>query len=655
MALNLDTAIRVVAKVAGLNEFQSLTDSLGKVQSTAEASAAGLQQTAAGSARTAQEAARAATASRAQSTALQELQAKSRSSAAELQRMGVESRQLELSLGQAGARVGQALGQMANGATGATNKIKEFQLALQPTEDQVSRLRDQVLQFGETNTRTERSIKQQIDALKNLRSQAEINGSLYQQLTADIERITNASKGMDAAMQSAVDELLKVQSTTEASTTAIKEQIKSLERLQTAFVEGSDDYVKAAKSIDQLQQKLIELTAETNPVARGFQGMARAMFDSIAKQETAAGKLRATLDVTANGYKAIGQQIDDLKRKAEGLDLSKVGGTVNAVRTATGTVGNIVQLRKQLAQSMAGRVVLTGEGLATAGLAGGAAAGAGAALGEMATGVGQIQAGVDAMANFVRMAPVVGEKMAAPITQSAEAIADFASKIASTQAHLADLSAPFQAVTHAIQSIGPEAAAVAGAVSLAFASIYPAVAPKIKALQDDLRIGYKGISDEVQKMLVETSKIVVSPAFRQSALEDLKRSGLQRLGQAAPDSEEARRAANTVAVAEREIAKIKGEQNQLLEQARARQEAGSEALKSQVQIARDRLEVQRKLTAEIKASAEEDRQARQIAGAIRRNEERTRPQREAEAEAAARTQGLIEQAKQRLQIGRAHV
>ena len=146
MALNLDTAIRVVAKVAGLNEFQALTDSLGKVQSTAKSSAAGLQ------------------------------------------RMGVESRQLELSLGQTSARVGQALGQMANGATGAASKIKEFQLGLQPTGNQISRLRDQVLQFGEANTRTERSIRQQIDALKNLRSQAEISGPLYQQLTVDIER-----------------------------------------------------------------------------------------------------------------------------------------------------------------------------------------------------------------------------------------------------------------------------------------------------------------------------------------------------------------------------------------------------------------------------------------------------------------------------------
>ena len=147
MALNLDTAIRVVAKVAGLNEFQSLTDSLGKVQSTAEASAAGLQQTAAGSARTAQEAAKAASASRAQSTALQELQAKSRSSAAELQRMGIETRGVGGAVQQLRGQTGGAFDQLAGGATKASNNIRQLSLSFQPTEQQLSRLRNQVLEF----------------------------------------------------------------------------------------------------------------------------------------------------------------------------------------------------------------------------------------------------------------------------------------------------------------------------------------------------------------------------------------------------------------------------------------------------------------------------------------------------------------------------
>lgn len=619
MAFNLETALRVVAKVQGLNEFKALTDSLNATGTASRDSKTSLQQLSSESARLTQESTRASGGVRAQTTALQLLNAAQRQAGQEtaktaaavkgqsaaIQGLTADAEKLSQSSSKVVAGVkgqatalsslagasdasAQALQDVKHGSealsdsvsqlrnntndalTGFTESLKQgsgelkkLQAVVQPTDAVLSQLRDELLQVGSASKQTERSIAQQVEALKTLRSQAEINGDVYNQLTADIDQLRAASKGASSAAQ-------------EMATT------------QEAASKAAD---RGSKTIRSQVQELL--------------------------------RLQTNLGKSGEGYKDIGRQIDALKTKASSLDLSKglkVAGDIGGA--ATSGVRSVVQMRRQLMQSMAGRVVLTGEGLATAGLAGAGAAGAGAALGGIAAGVGQLQSGIDAMAQFVSMAPMVGDRMSAPIMESASAIADFAAKITATQAQLADLSAPFQAVTHAIQSIGPEAAAAAGVASLAFASIYSVAAPKIKALQNDLKIGYKGISDEMQRMLVETSKIVVSPSFRQSALEDVRKRALQRLGESAPGSDEARRAANSVAVAEREIANIQNEQNQLLDIARQRQNAGTDALKEQVQVARERLDVQRKLTAEVKASAAEAKADRQVAGSVRRYEER---------------------------------
>ncbi|MFZ9349587.1 MAG: hypothetical protein ACO242_02700, partial [Candidatus Fonsibacter ubiquis] len=568
--------------------------------------------------------------------------------------MGVEARGVGSAVQQLRGQTGGVFDQLAGGVTKAANNIRQLTQAFQPSEQQLSRLRNQVLEFGAANKQTERSLKQQVDALKNLRSQAEVNGSLYQRLTNDIERVSNASKGMGSAVQSSVEGLRKVEASSRSSATAIQEQIKSLQQMQTAFAKSSDDYKEIGRDIDQLKQKLGELGTAPEPGIRGMKMMARAMEESVAKQETAIGKLRQVLNSSVEGYRAVGQQIEDLKRKAAGFNPQELMTPGGAARGVAGAVGSMVQLRRDLSRSMAGRVVLTGEGLAAAGVAGGVGAGAAAGVGGMAAGADAVATSLSHVAAQAQALPGVlkplGGLLATPFADAAAGIANWGESLSAAQAKLTALSAPFEAIGHAISAIGPEVAAVAGAASLAIASVYQVYSNEADQAQAEAEAAFKGISDSAQKALQDLVKIYEKvPAARMEAQERLKQQNLERLANAPSGSLEARQAANAVAVAEREIAKIKGEQNQLLEQARSRQQAGSEALKSQVQIARDRLEVQRKLTAEIKASAEEDRQARQIAGAIRRNEERTRPQREAEAEAAARTQGLIEQAKQRLQ------
>ena len=316
-----------------------------------------------------------------------------------------------------------------------------------------------MLDFGAANKQSERSLNQQVQALKNLRSQAEINGSLYQRLTGDIERVGNASKSMSSAVQSGADGLRRIEAGSKSSAAAIQEQIKSLQQLQTAFSKSSDDYQQIGQSIDRLKQKLGELGTAPEPGIRGIKLMASAMEESVAKQETSIGKLRQVLNSSVEGYRAIGQQIEDLKRKAAGFNPQELMTPGGAARGVAGTIGSMVQLRRDLAGSMAGRVVLTGEGLAAAGVAGGVGAGAVAGMGGIAAQVNAVATSLSGLAAKAQALPgpqALKDFLSAPFAEAAAGINHWSESLSAAQAKLTALSAPFEAIGHAISAIGPE-------------------------------------------------------------------------------------------------------------------------------------------------------------------------------------------------------
>jgi tape measure domain-containing protein len=567
MALNMDTALRIVAKVSGLNDFKALTDSLQNVEGASKNAGSGLQQTANESNRVSQEASKSAATVKAQATALQNLQTRTRASAAEMRRMGGDTAML----GGAVQRLrGQSVGVfdgLSGSAVSASNNIRQLQVSLQPTEAQLSKLRGEVLQLGAANTQTERSIGQQITALKNLRSQAEVNGSVYKSLSGDIKQL---------------------QAVTQAATVAASE-----------------------------------------PGIRGLKMLAKVSQETTNQQQSHMAKLKGALTTAGEGYQALGRQIDSLRQKAAGLDLSK-GLNITPGNVASGVGGavqSIVQMRRDLAKSMAGRVVLTGEGLAATGVAGAAGAGVASGLGGMAGGAQAIAGTLDAIAAKAAALPGVlkplGGLLADPAAAAAAGVAQWSASLTGAQAKLAALSAPFEAIGTAISAIGPEASAAAGVASLAIAGVYQVLSRQADEAQADLERSFRGISDDAQKVLQDLVRLYDKvPNARLQAQEDLRQKNLQRLGEVPADSVEARRAANAVVSAEREIAKIQAEQNELIETARQRQNSATGGLSEQVQIARERLEAQRQLTAETRRTADAEREARQIAGSIRRNQER---------------------------------
>lgn len=572
MAFNLDAAIRVIAKVQGLNEFKALTESLENVEAASNDSRTGLQQLSAESGRLTQEAAKTVGSVKAQASAIQELQTRTRAGAADMRQMGAETKVFGSAVSQVRGQTAGAFDGLASSAAKGASSIRGLQRGLQPTDEALAKLRDEVLAFGAASKQSERSLEQQAAALKNIRSQAEINGRLYNELTGDIQKLTAASKGLGDATLFGVETFKKLGTASQSSAQSIELQIKSLTRLQSTLVKGSE------------------------------------------------------------GYRAIGKEIDALKAKAATLDLAKglavPGGGAGAVASGvTGAIANIVKLRQELAKTNPGRVILTGEGLATGALAGAAGSAAAGGLGGLAAGAGAVAGNLDAIAAKAQALPSVlkplGALLSEPAANAAAGIAQWGAQLGSAQAKLSALSAPFEAIGTAVSAIGPEAAAAAGAASLAIASVYQVLSKQADKAQAEAEQAFKGISDDAQRALENLVRLYDRlPSARLAAQQQIRDANLQRLGQVAPDSPEARRAANAVAVAEREIAKIQAEQNQLLEQARLKQSAAADALKRQTDLARQRLQLQQQITAAVKAEQAQYADDRAIRGSIRRNQER---------------------------------
>jgi tape measure domain-containing protein len=534
----MDTALRIVAKVSGLNEFKALTDSLQNVEGASKNAGSGLQQTANESNRVSQEASKTAATVKAQAVALQNLQSSTRASAAEMRRMGGDTAMLG---GAVQKLRGQSVGVfdgLSGSAVSASNNIRELQVSLKATDADIMRSRQKQLELAAASSISERSLQQLGNELKNLRSQAALGGAAYQELGRDIKRLQEITK--------------------EAT------------------------------------------TAATEPGIRGLKMLAKVSQETTNQQQSHMAKLKGALATAGEGYQTLGREIDSLRQKAAGLDLSK-GLNITPGNVASGVGGavqSIVQLRRDLANSMAGRVVLTGEGLAATGVAGAAGAGVASGLGGIAGGAQAIAGTLDAIAAKAAALPGVlkplGGLLADPAAAAAAGVAQWSASLSSAQAKLAALSAPFEAIGTAISAIGPEASAAAGVASLAIAGVYQVLSRQADEAQADLERSFRGISDEAQKVLQNLVRIYDKvPNARLEAQQQLRDQNLQRLGEVPADSAEARRAANAVVSAEREIAKIQAEKNGLIETARQRQNAVADALQRQVQAGREKVNAAR--------------------------------------------------------------
>ena len=377
------------------------------------------------------------------------------------------------------------------------------------------------------------------------------------------EQGLNAARGLvESSLKGAGDNAFKgfersARNTGEKAGTALADGVKkAVKRLKFESVEealsfnpqnsikGLDGYVRALQklrdttdiSVSGTRQLNDRIGAVQDALRRAKQSTAEATAEQLklneALNKAAYGRLvensrafAANLKEQAREAAAAAKQFEAFRKQAEGVAKAVAGiaakGLGDAVKLpvfglpkdATGTFdkarAQIERLQKQ-AETASGKVARLTEGVAALGAGGIAAKGIVDTLG----GIGNSAQGVTGILNEVREAlaslpgPLKGLGGLDDIfANGAQAIQQWASGILQAQGDLATLAGPLQVVTDALSALGPEAAAVGGALAFTFAGFQDIIAKSFKPGVDGAREALKGMTDDTQRLLEALARV----------------------------------------------------------------------------------------------------------------------------------------------------
>lgn len=361
----------------------------------------------------------------------------------------------------AGERVGKAL---SDGVKNATKSLRFSSV-------------EEALSFNPGNT--VKGLQQYSRALQALRDRTDISAQGTQRLN---DRISALESAIRRARQTTAE--------------ATAEQ----QRFNAALDKSA--YQRLIDSARIFRENLKQQARATDEASKRF-----AEF-----RKQAEGVAKALLSISAKGV------TEALKVPIFGLP-KNVTGTLDKARA------QIEALQKQ-AETASGRVARLTEGVAALGVGGAAAKGIIDTLG----GIGTSAQGVTGILAQVREAlgslpgPLKGlGGLDEVFASGSQAVQQWAASVLQAQGDLATLSAPLQAVTDALSALGPEAAAVGGALAFTFAGFQDIISNSFKPGIDGARQALKGMTDDTQKLLEALAR-VSQASSGVAALRDLEQA-----------------------------------------------------------------------------------------------------------------------------------
>lgn len=181
-----------------------------------------------------------------------------------------------------------------------SSAFKDLQKTLDgPTTSAIERVRRSINEYGNASARTEQLIKGQLEALRGLRTQADITSETYRRLGADINKLEAEVRGTTAAIDQQRQAVLASTSASDRNADALRRQIQAFAALQQQTRPGSSAFVQLGRDIETARTRLTGLTSEaqqfTRTLSAGFgatperlagqisilrRGMAALRFDS---------------------------------------------------------------------------------------------------------------------------------------------------------------------------------------------------------------------------------------------------------------------------------------------------------------------------------------------------------------------------------------
>jgi tape measure domain-containing protein len=442
------------------------------------------------------------------------------------------------------------------GLEDAKKALQDLQKAVGPTDAALAQVRQEIIEFGNVNKRTEAAIQAQVNAFQKLRQQAEVGGKVYNDLGRDIERLKRVANESGAA----------ISKLGQATASAGRQQ--------------------GGKSFWQRQsEELVAFNRQAGQTGKAVSELAAA-FDM--KFERAGSAIQEA-----------GREIARLKQNASNIGSlmqgpAKGGGAFEVGRKGLADIQAFSQLvtrLKEQTETATGRVARLSEGLFAAGVAGkgisatvtslGGVAGAAenvakfaanlsASFAQMGAGAPQWAGGMKAALNQISLL----------LNQPANGVANWVSSLNSAQAKLSALNVPLEAFNNALAAIGPEGAAVAGVLAVSFAGLQDAITRAFRAGDKEASQALQSITDETQRLINKLAQL--SEAFRGAAsmneLQALRAGGAARFNETPAGTDASRRAANTIANAEARIKAEAAAQADVLEQARQRYRGTTESV-----------------------------------------------------------------------------
>lgn len=438
----------------------------------------------------------------------------------------------------------------------ATKALKDLQRAVGPTDAALEEARRQVLDFAAANKRSEAVIQAQLAAFQKLRQQAEMGGKVYNDLGRDIEKLKQVASSSTGAL------------------TKLGQAVNSAGRSTSG------------QSVWQQQSK--ELAAFNRQAGQTGKALSEL-----------AGSFGVRFEKTSQALQEASRQINILKQNASSIGAlgqgpAAGGGAFEIGRKGMRDIGafsTLVKGLKEQSETATGKVARLSEGLFALGATGAAVGQVTSALGGVAGAAERVSSfGANLSATFAQMGASTPawsggikaglNQIALALNQPASGIAQWSQSLAGVQAKLTMLNGPLEAFTNGLAAIGPEGAAAAGVMAVAFAGLQDGITRAFRAGEKEASEALQGITNETQQLLQKLSQL--SEAFRSAAsmreLQALRAGAAARFNETPAGTDASRRAANTIANAEARI-KAEGQaQAAVLEEARKKYRGTSESV-----------------------------------------------------------------------------
>ena len=339
------------------------------------------------------------------------------------------------------------------------SSFRDLDKALNISNNEIKKLRKEVLGYNKEGQQSEQLIKGQITALKALQGQVEVNGRLYQKLGNNVADLKAKLLGTTASVQAQREAILKNVNAQKLSSATAGKYVAQLKKLQNQTVKNSQASKEFEQDIASLTQKMRELK----------------------RQEL--GQLgKGTVEFSKGATTNLGRLIN------------RLGDLGRASKTALGAWTRTVEGIGALGVVGAGAKGITGAGLMATGAAQGATGGL----------ANYLASAKEALSNL----PVLGDRLSGLVPDAAiSKVAELTSSIAQLDSQLDVVNQSASAITSTLGQFGPEAAAAGIAAGSGIAIFFDLIKRRSDKAKAELNSVIQSIDDKVQRTLQSLARL----------------------------------------------------------------------------------------------------------------------------------------------------